>query len=89
MAPSSTSQGITGQQAGAAVGEQDVGIWAWRVEDQALARAAQHETADKLPMAVGSSALDGKRGSTAQARAASPRTLWAFTYFLNGDALLF
>jgi hypothetical protein len=47
MAPSSTAQGITEQRAGAAVGEQDVGIWAWSVEDQALARTAQHETADK------------------------------------------
>jgi hypothetical protein len=40
-------------------------------------------------MAVGSSALDGKRGSTVQARAASPRTLGTFTFFLNGDAVLF
>jgi hypothetical protein len=37
MASSSTAQGSTGQRARAAVDEQEVGIWAWRLEDQALA----------------------------------------------------
>jgi hypothetical protein len=34
---SGTAQGIRRQRAGAAVDEQEVGIWAWRPEDQALA----------------------------------------------------
>jgi hypothetical protein len=38
-----------------------VGILAWRLEDKALASTAQHETAEQLFIAVGSSALDGKR----------------------------
>jgi hypothetical protein len=60
MRSSSTAQGTTKQRAGAAVGEKEVGIWAWRLKDQALAGIPQRETAEQLPMAIGSSALDGK-----------------------------
>jgi hypothetical protein len=61
MRSSSTAQGTTKQRAGAAVGEKEVGIWAWGLEDRAPANTAQHETAEQLFMQVGSSALDGKR----------------------------
>jgi hypothetical protein len=66
MTSSGTAQGITGQRVGAAVGEQEVDIWAWRLEDKNLASIAQRNTAEKLPMAVGSSALDANVGSEAE-----------------------
>ena len=61
MTSSGAALGITGQRAGAAFGEQEVDIWAWRLEDQALTSTDQNETAEQLPIAAGSSALDGKR----------------------------
>jgi hypothetical protein len=61
MTPSSTAQGIKRQRAGAAVSEKEVGIWAWGLEDQALAIIAQREIAEQLPVAVSSSVLDGER----------------------------
>jgi hypothetical protein len=58
---SGTAQGITGQRARAAVGENEVGIWACEIEEQALGSIALRETAEQLTMAASSSALDGKR----------------------------
>ena len=40
---------------------QEVDIWAYRLENQALTRIAQRETAEQIPKTAGFSALDGSR----------------------------